>query len=113
MRGYRKLGRPSDQRWAMLRSLVTALLAKEKIVTTLTRAREVSSLAEKLITSAKGGGLAARRRAMGVLLDEDVARKLFENVAPRYKDRSGGYTRVVRLAPRQGDAAPMAQVELL
>lgn len=112
-RGYRKLGRPTDQRMAMLRALVTALLDKEHIETTVTRALEARRLAERLITMAKAGGLANYRRALGILYDESVAKKLFDQIGPRYRDRAGGYTRIVRTVHRRGDAAPMARLELV
>lgn len=111
MAGYRKLRRTSSQRRALLRSQVTSLLAKEKIETTEAKAREVSSLADKMITLAKRGDLHARRQVLATVLEEDVVKKLFDVIAPRYAKRLGGYTRVVKLQPRQGDAAPMALVE--
>jgi len=111
--GYRKLGRNSSQRRAMLRSLVTSLLDAEKITTTETRAKEVTRLTERMITLGKRGDLHARRRAMAFLLSEDVAKKLFDKLASRYAERQGGYTRIVRLVPRRGDAAPQALIELV
>lgn len=111
--GYRKLGLRSNQRRAMLRSMVTSLIKEERITTTETRAKEVRSLAEKMITLAKRGDLAARRQAGEYLFDKMVARKLFDSVAPRYKDRSGGYTRIMKIGHRQGDAAPMVILELV
>ena len=109
----RKLGRPTDQRMAMLRSLVTNFLKYGKIETTLTRAKETQKLAEKMITLGKRGDLHARRQAMAYLMDETVVKNLFDEIAPKYSERKGGYTRVLKLGPRRGDAAPMAIVELV
>ncbi len=111
--GYAKLGRPSSQRRALLRGLVTALLAHEKIKTTEARAREVSSLAEKMITLGKQESLHARRQALAFITDETVVKKLFDTLAPRYAHRAGGYTRMVKLENRQGDAAPIVLIELV
>lgn len=113
MFGTRKLGRTSDQRKAMLRQLTTDLLEKGKIETTFYRAKEVQPVVEKMITLGKKGNLAAYRRAMGFVNKEDVVSKLFKEVAPKYADRNGGYTRVTRLGPRRGDAAEMAVIELV
>jgi len=110
---YRKLGRRTNHRRSMLRNLVTSLLAKERIETTETRAREVSTLAEKMITLAKRGDLHGKRQVLSYVLEEDVAKKLFDTIAPRYEKRAGGYTRIVRIEPRRGDAAPMALRELV
>jgi len=110
---YSKLGRSSAQRRALLRSLVTALFREEKIRTTEARAREVSSIAEKLITRAREGGLAARRDVYAYLLDDDVARKVCDTISARYAHQEGGYTRMVRIGPRQGDGAPMVILELV
>jgi large subunit ribosomal protein L17 len=109
----RRLGRPSDHRMLMLRGLVTSLLDKGKIVTTVTRAKETKSLAEKMITLAKKGDLHSRRRAMAFVTDETVVKKLFDNIAPKYMDREGGYTRIVKIGPRRGDAAEMVILELV
>ncbi len=109
----KKLGRNMGHRRAMLRNLVTSFLAEEHITTTEPRAMSVQPLAERMITLAKQGGLAARRRALAYLYDEDVVRKLFDTLGPRYKDRTGGYTRIVRLGVRQGDSAPMVMLELV
>ena len=95
MPGYRKLGRSSDHRKAMLRNLVTDLLREERITTTKFRAKEAGREAEKMITLAKKGDLAARRQVMAYLYDEDVVSKLFDDIAPRYEDRNGGYTRIL------------------
>jgi large subunit ribosomal protein L17 len=111
--GYRKLGLRSNQRRAMLRSMVTSLIKEERITTTETRAKEVRSLAEKMITLAKRGDLAARRQTGEYLFDKTAAKKLFDSVASRYKDRSGGYTRIMKIGHRQGDAAPMVILELV
>lgn len=108
-----KLGRTSDQRRALLRSMVTSFLARERIETTEAKAREVKSTAERMITLAKRGDLHARRQAMAYLLDEDVVKKLFETIGPRYAERAGGYTRVSKVGNRQGDGAPMAILELV
>lgn len=108
-----KLSRRSDQRRALLRALVTSLLEKERVTTTVTRARNAAREAERMITLARRGDLHARRRAMAYLLDEDVAKKLFDVLGPRYADREGGCTRVLKLGPRRGDSAPMAIVELV
>ena len=113
MFGTRKLGRTSDQRKAMLRQMTTDLLEKGKIETTFYRAKEVQPVVEKMITLGKKGNLAAYRRAMGFVNKEDVVNKLFKEVAPKYADRNGGYTRVTRLGPRRGDAAEMAVIELV
>lgn len=113
MFGTRKLGRTSDQRKAMLRQMTTALLENGKVQTTFYRAKEVQPVVEKMITLGKKGNLAAYRWAMGFITKEDVVSKLFKEVAPKYADRNGGYTRVTRLGPRRGDAAEMAVIELV
>ena len=113
MSGYRKLGRPSDQRRAMLRAMTTYLLENGQIKTTITRAKEVAPLAEKMITLAKQNDLAAYRQALGFITKEDVAKKLFQELGPKYAGRNGGYTRVVRIGPRRGDAAEMAIIQLV
>ena len=110
---YRKFGRDSSARKAMLRDVVTALFDKERIETTEAKAKEVSGLADQMITLAKRGDLHARRQALAVMTDETVVRKLFDTIAPKYKERQGGYTRVLKLGPRQGDAALMAILELV
>lgn len=110
---YRKLGRSRSPRKAVLRNLVTALLDKERIDTTEAKAKEVSTLADKMITLAKRGDLHARRQVLSFVLDESVVKKLFDSIGPRYRDKNGGYTRVVKLGSRIGDAAPMARVELV
>ena len=113
MSGYRRLGRPSDQRKAMLRQMVTYLLESGQIKTTLSRAKEVAPLAEKMITLAKKNDLAAYRQALSFLTKEDVAKKLFTELNIKYENRNGGYTRVVKIGPRRGDAAEMAIVQLV
>ena len=113
MFGTRKLGRTSDQRKAMLRQLTTDLLANGKLETTFCRTKEVQPVVEKMITLGKKGDLAAYRRALAFITKEDVANKLFKEVAPKYADRNGGYTRVTRIGPRRGDAAEMAVIELV
>ncbi len=109
----RKLGRTTDQRRAMLRAMVTYLLENGQIKTTITRAKEVAPVAEKMITLAKTNTLASYRQALGFITKEDVANKLFKELGPKYAGRNGGYTRVVRIGPRRGDAAEMAIVQLV
>jgi len=109
----RKLGRTSDQRRAMLRAMVTYLLENGQIKTTVTRAKEVAPVAEKMITLAKTNTLASYRQALSYITKEDVANKLFKEIGPKYADRNGGYTLVVRIGPRRGDAAEMAIVQLV
>jgi large subunit ribosomal protein L17 len=112
-RGYQKLGRDSSARKALFRSVVTALFDKERIETTESKAQEVKSIAEEFITLAKRGDLHARRQALSFIYDESVVKKLFENIAPRYTERNGGYTRVIKTGLRKGDSAPMAILELV
>ena len=109
----RKLGRTSDQRRAMLRAMTTYLLENGQIKTTYARAKEVAPMAEKMITLAKKNNLAAYRQALSYLTKEDVANKLFHQIGPKYADRNGGYTRVLKMGPRRGDAAEMAIVHLV
>ena len=109
----RKLGRPTDHRIAMLRNLVTSLLREGRIETTETRAKETRRLAEKMITLAKRGDLHARRQVLAYVYDETVVKKLFDEVAPKYNDRNGGYTRIMKLGPRRGDAAEIVIIELV
>lgn len=113
MSGNRKLGKRSDQRKAMLRAMVTYLLENGQIKTTLARAKEVAPLAEKMITLSKKNDLAAYRQALAFITKEDVANKLFKEIGPKYADRNGGYTRIVRIGPRRGDAAEMAIIQLV
>ena len=109
----RKLGRTSDQRKAMLRAMVTYLLENGQIKTTATRAKEVQPVVEKMITLGKANTLASYRQALGYITKEDVANKLFKEIAPKYADRNGGYTRIVKIGPRRGDAAEMAIIQLV
>ena len=109
----RKLGRPTDHRLALYRNLATDLLRYEKIQTTEAKAKEVRSLAESMITKAKGGGIHNRRQVLAELYDPTVVDKLFETLAPRFQDREGGYTRIIKIGPRKGDAAPLVQLELV
>ena len=113
MFGTRKLGKTSTQRKALLRQQVTDLLENGKIETTFCRAKEVQPVVEKMITLGKNGGLSNYRRALAFITKEDVANKLFKEIAPKYADRNGGYTRVTRTGPRRGDAAEMAVIELV
>ena len=113
MPGTRKLNLPTDQRMALLRNLVTSLLESGRIETTVTRAKETRSLAEKMITLGKANTLHSRRQALAFITKEDVVKKLFDEIAPKYAERNGGYTRVIKTGPRRGDAAPMAIVELV
>jgi large subunit ribosomal protein L17 len=113
MAGYRKLGRPTDQRRAMLRNLVTSFLKHGKIETTETRAKETRKLAEKMITLAKRGDLHARRQVLAFVTEKEVVNDLFENVAPKYAERNGGYTRMYKVGPRRGDAAEVVILELV
>ena len=113
MFGTRKLGKTSTQRKAMLRQLVTDLLENGKIETTFYRAKEVQPVVEKMITLGKKGGLANYRRALAYITKEDVANKLFKEIAPKYAERNGGYTRVTRTGARRGDAAELAVIELV
>ena len=113
MPGTRKLGRATDHRKAMLRAMVTFLLEKGKIETTVTRAKEVRAVAEKMITTAKKDDLHSKRQVYSYVTKEAVAKKLFDEIAPKYKDRNGGYTRIVKIGPRRGDAAEMAVIELV
>ena len=113
MPGTRKLGRPTAHRQAMLKGMVTYLLENGSIETTLTRAKEVRSLTEKMITLGKKNTLAAKRAAMAFITKEDVVKKLFDTIAPEYADRNGGYTRMYKLGPRRGDGAEMALIKLV
>jgi large subunit ribosomal protein L17 len=110
---HRKLGRTSSHRRAMLRNMVTTFLDKERIVTTLPKAKELRSVAEKMITLGKKEGLHARRQALSYIKTKDVVHKLFADIAPRYADRPGGYTRIIKLGIRKGDNAELAILELV
>ncbi|MCH5200499.1 MAG: 50S ribosomal protein L17 [Oscillospiraceae bacterium] len=109
----RKLGRTSDHRKAMLRAMVTFLLENGKIETTVTRAKEVKSEAEKMITLGKSTDLHSKRQVFAYITKEEVSKKLFDEIAPKYADRNGGYTRIIKIGPRRGDAAEMAIIELV
>ena len=113
MPGTRKLGRTSDHRTAMLRAMVTYLLENGRIETTVTRAKEVRSMAEKYITLAKTNTLHSKRQALAFITKEDVVAKLYNEIAPKYKDTNGGYCRITKTGPRRGDAAEMAIIELI
>ena len=113
MPGTRKLGRTTSHRTAMLRALVTFLLENGKIETTVTRAKEVRSLTEKMITIAKVDNLHNRRLVLAFVTKEDVVSKLFNEIAPKYADRNGGYCRITKIGPRRGDAAEMSIIELI
>lgn len=112
-RAHRKLGRTTSHRIALLRNLVTEFFDKEKVITTVPKAKELRPFAEKLITLGKRDSLHARRQAVAVIRTRPVVQKLFETLAPRFADRNGGYTRIVRLGPRPGDNAEMALIELI
>lgn len=109
----RKLSRDAGQRKALLRNLTTSFFLAERIETTEARAKEIQKLAERMITLAKRGGLHARRQALSFILDEDAVKKLFDVIGPRFEDRSGGYTRLLKKGYRQGDGAPMVILELV
>lgn len=113
MPGSRKLGRTSDHRKAMMRAMVTFLLENGRIETTVTRAKEVRSMAEKMITIAKTNDLHSKRQVLAYVTKEDVVKKLFDEIAPKYASVNGGYTRIVKIGPRRGDAAEMAIIELI
>jgi len=113
MPGTRKLGRPTDQRNAMLRNLVTSLLENGRVETTVSRAKEMRSMTEKMITLGKENTLASRRAALAYIMKKSVVYKLFEEIAPKYAERNGGYTRIIKAAPRRGDGAEMAIIELV
>ncbi|MBO5168953.1 MAG: 50S ribosomal protein L17 [Phascolarctobacterium sp.] len=110
---YRKLGRNSSNRKALFRSILTSFFKHGRIETTITKAKEVASKSAELITLAKRGDLHARRQVLAVLVDEAVTKKLFEEIAPKYEGRQGGFTRIYRVGPRRGDAAEMAIIELI
>ena len=111
--GYRKLGRDSSARKALFRSILTSFFAYERIETTEAKAKEINGLADNMITLAKRGDLHARRQVLSYLMDEEVVSKLFDTIAPKYADRQGGYTRIMKLGPRRGDAAPTVILELV
>ena len=109
----RRFDRPTDERLALFRGLVTDLLRHEQLRTTEAKAKAIRGLVEKMITLGKSGTLPARRRVLGYVYDKDVARKVFDELGPRYAERPGGYTRIVKLGPRLGDGAPLVQIELI
>ena len=113
MPGTRKLGRPTDQRMAMLRQQVTDFLDKGRMETTVTRAKEIAPMAEKMISLGKSKTLASYRQALAFITREDVAKKVFDELAPKYAERNGGYTRITRIGVRRGDAAEVAVIELV
>ncbi len=113
MPGTRKLGRTTDHRKAMLRAMVTYLLENGKIETTVTRAKEVRSMAEKMITLGKTNDLHSKRQVLAYVTKEDVVKKLFDEISPKYAERTGGYTKIVKIGPRRGDAAEMAIIQLV
>ena len=113
MPGTRKLGKTTSQRMAMLRQQVTDFLATGRMETTVTRAKEIAPMAEKMITLGKAKDLASYRQALSFITREDVAKKVFDEIAPKYADRNGGYTRITRIGARRGDAAEVAVIELV
>ena len=113
MPGTRKLGRPTDHRRAMMRAMVTYLFENGKIETTVTRAKEVRAVAEKMITLGKTNTLHSKRQVYSYITKEEVAKKVFDEIAPKYEDRNGGYTRIIKIGPRRGDAAEKAIIELI
>lgn len=113
MPGTRKLGRASDSRAAMLRAMVTFLLENGKIETTVTRAKEVKAMTDRIITKAKLDNLHSKRQVYSYITKESVAKKTIDEIAPKYKERNGGYTRIIKIGPRRGDAAEMAIIELV
>lgn len=113
MAHQRKLGRPTDQRRAMLRAMTTSFLEKGRIETTETRAKEVKRMAEKMVTLGKTNTLHTKRQALAYITKRDVVVKLFDEIAPKYKERNGGYTRIIKIGPRRGDAAEMAILEFV
>lgn len=110
---YRKLGRKTSHRNLMLRNLTTDVLRYGKITTTVTRAKETRRMVEKMITLGKRGDLSARRAALAYITDEEVVKNLFSEIAPKYAERNGGYTRITKLGERRGDSAPMSILELV
>ena len=113
MPGTRKLGRTTDHRKAMLRAMVTYLLENGQIETTVTRAKEVRAVAEKMNTIGKNNDLHSKRQVFAYVTKEDVAKKLFDEISPKYAERNGGYTRIIKIGPRRGDAAEMAIIQLV
>lgn len=113
LKSGRKLNRTSSHRWALMRNLITCLLRDEKIQTTDPKAKEVRRWADRVITLGKRGSLHARRQALEIVRDKAIVRKLFDTIAPRFKDRPGGYTRIIKIGQRRGDAAPISLIELV
>ena len=113
LKSGRQLSRNSSHRWAMMRNLITALLREEKIRTTDPKAKELRRWVERVITLGKAGSLHARRQALSIVQDKAVVRKLFDTIGPRFKDRPGGYTRIIKIGIRRGDAAQMSVIELV
>jgi large subunit ribosomal protein L17 len=113
LKSGRKLGRNSGHRWALMRNLITCLLREERIQTTDPKAKEVRRWVDRVITLGKQGNLHARRQALGIVQDKAMVRKLFDMLAPRFKDRPGGYTRIVKIGRRRGDSAPLSIIELV
>ena len=113
LKSGRQLSRNSSHRWALMRNLITALLREEKIQTTDPKAKELRRWVDRVITLGKRGDLHARRQVLSIVWDKAVVRKLFDTIGPRFKDRPGGYTRIVKLGIRRGDAAQMALIELV
>jgi len=113
LKSGRQLSRNSSHRWALMRNLITALLREEKIQTTDPKAKELRRWVDRVITLGKRGDLHARRQAAAIIFDKTVVKKLFDTIGPRFKDRPGGFTRIIKLGIRHGDAAQMAQIELV
>ena len=113
MAHQRKLGRPTDQRRAMLRNMTTSLLENGRVITTVTRAKEVKKLADKMVTLGKANTLHTKRQALSFITKRDVVTKLFDEIAPKYADRKGGYTRIIKTETRRGDGAEMCFIELV
>jgi large subunit ribosomal protein L17 len=113
LKSGRQLSRNSSHRWALMRNLITALLREEKIQTTDPKAKELRRWVDRVITLGKRGDLHARRQVLSIVFDKAVVKKLFDTIGPRFKDRPGGYTRIIKLGIRHGDAAQMAQIELV
>lgn len=111
--GYRKLGRNSSQRRALLRNLTTSLIKSGRVETTEPKAKEIKRIAEKMITLGKRGDLSARRQALAFMTDETAVKDLFDKIAPKFAERQGGYTRILKIGPRRGDAAPMVIIEFV
>jgi large subunit ribosomal protein L17 len=113
LKSGRQLSRNSAHRWALMRNLITSLLREEKIKTTDPKAKELRRWADRVITLGKQGSLHARRQVLSIVEDKAVVRKLFDTIAPRFKDRPGGYTRIIKIGIRRGDAAQMSLIELV